>query len=210
MRPLTPSADSGPSMPEFDQPPAHPLPLAAAWLDAAIQHPILEAAAATLATADGMGRVTSRAIAVKAIDNKGAIFGSSLTSRKARDIAENPYGSLSFYWRPTIQQLLLHGRIEQLSDAESDSVWAGRARVAQAASTVAITGQPLASEAKLAEQATSLAAADGPIPRPAQWAAFRLIPDEVEFWHGRPSRLHRRLHYVQDDLGRWIATRLQP
>lgn len=203
------TGDASLGLPEFEAPPADPLPLAAAWLQAAIDHPILEAAAATLATADAAGRVSSRTVAVKQIDARGAVFGTSLAGRKAADLAANPHASLAFYWRGTIQQLLLNGPVERLDDAEADAVWADRARAAQAASLAAVSGETLDDEGGLADRYAEIAAGPGPLLRPAGWGAFRLLPEELEFWHGRATRLHRRLRYRREGE-RWVAERLQP
>lgn len=197
-------------LPEFDAPPADPLPLAWRWLADAPARGISEPYAATLATADASGMPSARVLLVKDWDERGLVFTTSRTSGKGEDLAVNPQASLTFFWRETIQQLRLWGAVEALPADASDALFAQRPVPAQAASAASEQSRPLTSEDALRERVASLLAS-GPLARPADWTGYRLVPTGVEFWCGSPDRLHRRLRYERDaEGGPWSARRLQP
>ncbi|MBB5788882.1 phenazine biosynthesis FMN-dependent oxidase PhzG [Jiangella mangrovi] len=198
-------------LPEFDDPPASPWGLLRGWLDAAVARGVREPYAVVLATADAAGRASSRVLLVKDADEHGLVFTSAAHSRKGRDLAERPWASATFYWRETLQQITAAGPVERLPDDESDLLFAGRPRDAQAASAVSHQSAPLADEAALHRSAASLRDGDRPIPRPDGWAGYRLVPHELEFWYGSPTRLHRRLAYTRPAAdAAWSHRRLQP
>ncbi|MBF4511601.1 pyridoxal 5'-phosphate synthase [Plantibacter sp. VKM Ac-2885] len=209
------SGDDTLQLPEFDTPPAEPMLLAQKWLAAAIERDVSEPRSMTLATATSVGVVSARTVDVKTLDDRGLIFGSSTESRKGGQLAENPSAALQVYWRETMQQLRFEGRVEQLSDEESDALFADRSPKSRAATAVAHQSTPFRDGPEetldaLIAQANELLEREGDdVPRPATWVGFRLVPDMIEFWHASRDRMHRRLRYLAADGG-WIVDRLQP
>lgn len=206
------SGDDSLHLPEFDAPPASPLDLARQWFDAADERDVSEPKSMTLATAGSDGRVSARTVDVKRLDDRGLVFGSSTLSPKGRQLAENPHAALQVYWRETMQQLRFEGRAVQLSDDESDALFADRSPKSRAATAIADQSdvlEPRTLQDLIDDANTLLHESDDAVPRPAGWVAWRLEPDVVEFWHGSRDRMHRRLQYVLAD-GTWSATRLQP
>ncbi|QSB23462.1 pyridoxal 5'-phosphate synthase [Curtobacterium sp. 24E2] len=206
------SGDDSLHLPEFDAPPASPLDLAQQWLDAADERDVSEPKSMTLATAGADGRVAARTVDVKRLDDRGLVFGTSTLSPKGRQLADNPHAALQVYWRETMQQLRFEGRAVQLSDDESDALFADRSPKSRAATAIADQSavlEPRTLQDLIDDANVLLDESDDAVPRPAGWVAWRLEPDVVEFWHGSRDRMHRRLQYVLDE-GTWSATRLQP
>jgi len=209
------SGDETLQLPEFETPPAEPMLLAQQWLAAAIEQDVSEPRSMTLATATSVGVVSARTVDVKTLDDRGLVFGTSIESRKGGQLAENPSAALQVYWRETMQQLRFEGRVEQLSDEESDALFADRSPKSRAATAVAHQSTPFRAGPEetldaLIAQANALLEREGDdVPRPATWVGFRLVPDMVEFWHASRDRMHRRLRYLAADGG-WIVDRLQP
>jgi pyridoxamine 5'-phosphate oxidase len=198
-------------LPEFDHPPASPWGVLRDWLAAAVERGVREPYSVVLATADAAGRPSSRVLLLKDAGEDGLVFTSATHSRKGRDLAAQPWASVTFYWRETLQQITAAGEVERLTDDESDRLFAGRPLDAQAASAVSRQSAPLADETALHEAARELVAAGEPLPRPAGWAGYRLVPRELEFWYGSPTRLHRRLAYSRPaGEAAWTHRRLQP
>ena len=137
------------------------------------------------------------------------VFAGSHESRKGRDLAVNPRAAGTLYWRETLQQITVEGPVEKLSEAESDALFAERPQAGQATAIASHQGEALANPAALREAADSVAHRAEPLRRPSRWGGYRLDPDLIEFWHGSPDRLHRRLLYVRTD-GVWSHRRLQP
>jgi len=207
------SGDETLELPEFDVPPAAPLPLAQRWLADARERGVREPLSMTLATASADGVVSARTVDVKRIDDRGLVFGSSTESPKGRQLGENPHAALQVYWRETMQQLRFEGRIETLTDGESDALFADRSPKSRAATAVAHQSLPFAGASTLAElieEADALLDRFGDdVPRPSGWVAYRVVPVAIEFWHGSRDRMHRRLRYVAVGDG-WRSERLQP
>lgn len=196
-------------LPEFDAPPADPIDLMLAWFETAERLGVVESRSVALATADGAGIPSNRMVLLKVLDRSGLVFTTSDGSRKGRDLAVNPVGAMSAYWRETRQQVRISGRIGRLSDAESDALFAVRPIPSQAAAIVSRQSEPLDDPAKLRADADTLAESTTPLPRPAGWHGYRLVPDSVEFWHGTVDRMHRRLLYERAGDG-WTHHRLNP
>jgi len=165
----------------------------------------------TLATADRRGRPTARTVLLKSADGRGFTFFTNMESRKGRQIAENPRAALCFYWDPLWHQVLVEGRLERLSAAEVDAYWASRPRDSQLGAWASLQSRPLASRRTLLERFSRFkrSFAGKVIPRPAYWTGLRLVPDRIEFWRGRPHRLHDRLAYVKSGR-RWKRGLLFP
>jgi pyridoxamine-phosphate oxidase len=202
------SGDPTLELPEFDAPPADPLPLLERWLREADERGVREPRALALATADGEGRPSSRILLLKHA-TPFLVFAGSYESRKGRDLAANPRAAGTLYWRETLQQVTIEGPVRNLSEEESDALFAERPPAAQAAALASKQGEALGDSAALRSGAKDLVSSPEPLTRPAHWGGWRLDPDLVEFWHGSPSRLHRRLLYVKSE-GTWQHRRLQP
>jgi dihydrophenazinedicarboxylate synthase len=201
------SGDPTLELPEFDDPPADPLPLLDRWLRLADQRGVREARALALATADAEGRPSSRILLLKQV-TPALVFSGSYESRKGRELAANPRAAGTLYWRETLQQVTVEGPVRRLSEAESDEIFGERPPDAQATTVASEQGKPLEDPGALRQTADSLTG-DEPLRRPARWGGWRLDPDLVEFWHGSPDRLHRRLLYIREEDG-WQHQRLQP
>jgi pyridoxamine 5'-phosphate oxidase len=196
-------------LPEFDAPPEDPIALFDRWLELAELRGVSEPFAFVLSTVDDGGRPSSRVVLLKGVSPSGLIFGTSMFSRKGQEMTENAWVSAAFHWRETTQQVRLTGRVTPLDERHSDSVFAERPRGAQAAATVSRQSTMLFDEAELRRQAEHLVKAGEAIPRPFGWRAYEIKVQNVEFWHGRVDRLHRRLEYERGE-SRWSHRRLQP
>ncbi|HEU5104684.1 MAG TPA: pyridoxal 5'-phosphate synthase [Solirubrobacterales bacterium] len=201
------SGDPTLELPEFDQPPAEPLPLLERWLRLADERGVREPRALALATADVSGRPSSRILLLKQV-TPALVFAGSYESRKGRELEANPRAAGTLYWRETLQQVTVEGPVRRLSEDESDTIFGERPPDAQATTVASSQGKPLEDPDALRHEADSLGD-DEPLRRPARWGGWRLDPDLVEFWHGSPDRLHRRLLYIKGESG-WEHTRLQP
>lgn len=202
------SGDPTLQLPEFDVPPGEPLPLLERWLAAADERGVREPRALALATADAEGRPSNRIVLLKQA-SPAIVFAFSANSRKGRELAANPRAAGTLYWRETLQQVVLEGPVERLSAEESDRLFAERPPAGRAATVASSQGEALEDPDGLRREAAELAGNGGALQRPEDWGGYRLDPDLVEFWHGSPDRLHRRLLYVKRD-GAWTHQRLQP
>jgi pyridoxamine 5'-phosphate oxidase len=166
----------------------------------------------TLATAGKNGRPSSRTVLLKGFDSRGFVFYTNLDSRKARQLTENPWASLTFYWPILERQVQIEGSIEPVDDKEADAYWATRPRESQIGAWASHQSQPLAKRDDLLLEAKRVAEIyEGrDVPRPPRWSGFRLIPNRIEFWKGMPARLHERIAYERDDSGAWSKTLLNP
>lgn len=207
------SGDEVLELPEFDDPPPAPMPLALRWLADAQQRGVREPLSMTLATASRDGAVSARTVDVKQVDDAGLVFGSSTASRKGVQIGENPRAALQVYWRESVQQLRFEGHIETMPDAESDALFAARSPASRAATAAARQSAPFDDGSTLSgliQAADDLLDRFGDdIPRPTTWVAMRLFPRVVEFWQGSRDRMHRRLQYTATGGG-WQIDLLQP
>lgn len=195
-------------LPELEAPPEDPLPLLERWLRIADEKGVREPRALALATADAEGRPSNRILLLKEI-SPAIVFSGSYESRKGRDLEANPRAAGTLYWRETLQQIVVEGPVRKLSEAESDALFTERPPAGQATTVASNQGEKLADAAELREAADALAHDAESLHRPRRWGGYRLDPDLIEFWHGSPDRLHRRLLYVKAD-GAWTHRRLQP
>lgn len=202
------SGDPNLDLPEFDAPPDEPLPLLESWLASADARGVREPRALALATADAAGRPSNRIVLLKQV-SPSIVIAFSAGSRKGRDIEENPRVAGTLYWRETRQQVVIEGSVERMSEKDSDRLFAERPRPGQAATVASEQGADLDDPERLRREADALMRGDEPLRRPEDWGGYRLDPDRVEFWHGSPDRLHRRLLYMKADGG-WTHRRLQP
>ena len=187
-RKATLSGDENIELPELDAPPGDPFDLLVRWFRIAEQYAVREPGAVALATADAQGRPSSRIVLLKEIADEALVFTTHSGSRKGRDLAVNPRASLTFYWREMLQQINACGAVELVSEARSDELLAERPPAARATTTASRQSTPLDDEQLLSERAQ--APLDTDVSRPAGWAGYRLVPEAIEFWQGRASRLH--------------------
>ena len=171
-----------------------------------------EANAMTLATADAAGAPSARVVLLKGIDARGFSFFTNYDSRKARELSANPRASLCFYWQPLERQVRVEGTVEQTTREESEAYFRTRPLEAQVGAWVSRQSEVIASRDELERRQAELAArfAGAPVPLPDFWGGFRVVPETVEFWQGRPGRLHDRLRYKRSAGGAWIIQRLSP
>lgn len=189
-----------------------PMVLFQRWFDQAIQADILDANAMTLATVSAKGAPSARIILIKGIQSGGVTFFTNYNSDKGRDLEANPNAALMFYWPPLHQQVRIAGQVEKVSRRESEEYFASRPRGSQISAAVSPQSQPLASRDDLDHLADELEEKlkGQPVPCPPNWGGYRLVPDRVEFWQGRPNRLHDRFRYTRQPAGGWIIDRLAP
>jgi pyridoxamine 5'-phosphate oxidase len=168
--------------------------------------------AVALATATPDGAPSVRMVLLKGFGERGLVFFSHYTSRKGRELQANPQAALLFHWRPLGRQVRVEGRVERIADIESDAYFATRPRDAQLGAVASRQSDPLASRAELYERLAELEGdlRGGPVPRPATWGGFRLMPIAWEFWQHGESRLHDRFRYEREPSGSWRVDRLFP
>jgi pyridoxamine 5'-phosphate oxidase len=188
----------------------NPLDLFQVWFNQAVKAECPEPNSMTLATADSAGNPSARIVLLKGADKTGFTFFTNYESQKGKELAARPHAALLFHWHELERQVRIKGLVERVSSAESDEYFHSR----PAASRIGAWASPQSSEIpnrEFLEEAEKRFAADfgDKPPRPEHWGGYRLHPTEIEFWQGRPSRLHDRIHY-QLDGAQWRITRLAP
>jgi pyridoxamine 5'-phosphate oxidase len=191
--------------------PADPFELVREWLDDAAGQGMRDPGAVALATAGADGRPSARMVLLRGLDEKGFRFHTNRRSLKGRQLAENPRAQLLFYWRELGRQILVHGDVEELSDAESDAYFATRPRGARLGALASEQGEVIAGRDELVERwAAADAAHPGEdVPRPDYWGGYLVIPQAIEFWEAHELRLHDRYVYAREGGG-WRIERLSP
>ena len=190
--------------------PDNPLPLFKLWFDQAVRAECPEPNSMTLATADKAGNPSARIVLLKGADETGFSFFTNYESQKGKELAVRPQAALLFHWHELERQIRIQGVVERVSAAESDEYFHSRpsaSRIGTWASpqSLAIPNREFLEEA---EKQFKAEFGDKP-PRPEHWGGYRLRPTEMEFWQGRPSRLHDRIHYKLDG-STWQINRLAP
>ena len=180
------------------------------WMDEAFAAKVPEPNAMTLATVGDGGRPSTRIVLIKGFDERGIVWFTNYDSRKGHELAANPFAALQFHWVELERVVRIEGRVERVDDAESDAYFASRPLDSRIGAWASPQSQVIASRGVLVANAAKYAAKFllNP-PRPPHWGGFRLKPDNWEFWQGRKSRLHDRLHY-RLDAGTWTRERLAP
>lgn len=168
--------------------------------------------AMTLATASRAGKPSARMVLLKEVDARGFVFYTNYQGRKARELKENPFAALVFYWQPLSRQVRVEGAVERVPADESDRYFASRPRGHQLEAHVSAQSQVIKDRVFLEEQfKVFIQTVEGQeVPRPAHWGGYRLIPDTLEFWQEGEHRLHDRLLYRRIDNDQWVIERLAP
>jgi len=182
------------------------------WFEQALTSQLLEPSAMTLATADKAGQPSARIVLLKAVDERGFVFFTNYESRKGRELAENPRASLAIYWAELERQVCIAGGVTKVSRAESEKYFAMRPRGSQFGAHVSKQSSVVPDRAFLETRLREVEKhfADRPVEAPPYWGGYVLNPATIEFWQGRPNRLHDRFQYSKQADGSWRIERLSP
>lgn len=182
------------------------------WLEEAIAAGALEPTAMALATCSPDGMPSVRMVLLKGVDAGGLVFFTNYQSRKGRELETRPAAALAFYWPELERQVRVEGSVARVTPAESDAYFASRPSESRIGAAVSPQSQPIPSRDFLEQRVRDLAREypNGNIPRPAEWGGYRLTPHRIEFWQGRPSRLHDRIEYQSLAPAKWQIRRLAP
>jgi pyridoxamine 5'-phosphate oxidase len=189
-----------------------PLDLVRAWFEEAEAEGLFEPDAMALATASPDGRPSVRIVLLKGIDTRGLRFFTNYGSRKGRELDANPRAAVTIHWATMHRAVRAEGAVERLTEEESDAYFASRGRESRLGAWASRQGTPIPDRAILE---AAFAEADarypgGDVPRPEYWGGYRLVPEAIELWQGRPNRLHDREHFLRTADGGWRSERLSP
>jgi pyridoxamine 5'-phosphate oxidase len=183
------------------------------WFDQAREAELIEPNAMALATVSAEGRPSARMVLLKEIEDGDFVFYTNYQSRKGHDLAASPYAALVFYWAELERQVRVEGEVKKVSRAQSEAYFATRPRGSQLGAWASRQSEIAAGKAelerKLAERGAQFPAPVS-VPTPEYWGGFRLKPVRMEFWQGRPDRMHDRLQYSYVEGGPWRIDRLSP
>lgn len=183
------------------------------WFDEARSSQLPEPNAMTLATTTQEGQPSARIVLLKDFDARGFVFYTNYNSHKGQELAENPQAALVFWWAELERQVRICGHVEKVSDTESDTYYYSRPISSRLGAWASEQSEVIENREVLEQRFKELESKylDSYIPRPAHWGGLRVIPFEIEFWQGRPSRLHDRLRYtLNEEDGSWKIERLSP
>jgi len=190
---------------------ANPIAQFNKWFEQALKAGLREPNAMTLATADRRGRPSARIVLLKGISQKGFTFFTNYQSRKGQELAANPHASLVLFWPELERQVCIAGSVVKVSRAESKAYFDSRPKASRLSAWVSSQSEAVADRAVLEGKLAALEAKypDERVPLPPYWGGFRLAPVRIEFWQGRPNRLHDRFQYLKQPPG-WRLERLSP
>jgi pyridoxamine 5'-phosphate oxidase len=181
------------------------------WFGQAMESGVPEANAMSVATVGADGRPSSRILLIKDFNRDGFTWFTNYRSRKGRDLESQPYAALLFHWVELERQVRIEGRVEKLAPEQNDAYFHSRPLNSRLGALASDQSETIASRDMLEQRFAQTAESHGDQPvRPAHWGGYRLVPDRVEFWQGRPSRLHDRILYTRQQDGAWRTERLQP
>ena len=192
---------------------ADPIAQFRTWFDEALAAGVREPNAMTVATASPDGRPSARIMLLKGFDGEGFVFFTNYSSRKGEEMDANPHAALVFWWDVIERQVRVEGTIERVGEAESDEYFQSRPRGSRLGAWASPQSSVIAHREVLEQNVADVMERFGEgdeVPRPPHWGGYRLLPEAVEFWQGRPSRLHDRLLYRRADDGSWTRERLAP
>ena len=180
------------------------------WMVEAIHAQVPEPTAMTLSTVDAKGRPSGRIVLLKGVDPRGFVFFTNYQSRKGREMAANPQAALTFMWKELERQVRIEGRIEQVTPEESTTYYETRPLGARIGAWASPQSEVIDNRGWLEKRWEALSAEHGESPkRPPHWGGYRVLPDYLEFWQGRRSRLHDRIVYKREGQA-WKLARLAP
>ena len=181
------------------------------WFDEALKAQLPEPNAMTVATVTPDGKPAARIVLIKGFDERGPVFFTNYDSRKGMELAHHPYAAILFHWTELERQVRIEGRVEKISDAESDAYFHSRPLGSRLGAWASPQSQVVQSRDVLESQYANAEQVYGTDPqRPPHWGGYRVVPTYFEFWQGRPSRMHDRIVYSLTDQGTWAIRRLAP
>ncbi|GIL15132.1 MAG: pyridoxine/pyridoxamine 5'-phosphate oxidase [Chloroflexota bacterium] len=190
---------------------ANPFVMFQQWLDLAIAENLPEPNAMLVATAALDAKPSARVLLLRGADERGFVFFTNYASRKGKELKDNPFASLVFFWQPLHRQIRIEGRVERVSAQESDAYFNSRPRGSQLSAAASPQSQVIPNREFLETRVAELDAKNpNHVLRPAQWGGYRVTPDVFEFWQGRENRLHDRLRYTRGVNNVWNIERLAP